>query len=78
MHQKTQNLISFIIPVHNEQENLKWHHKKIINHVKSLEYDFEVIYVNDGSTDDSLSILKDLSKDTNEHFISFSRNFGKE
>ncbi len=78
MHQRTQSLISFIIPVHNERENLEWHHAKILKHLKTLDITFEVIYVNDGSTDDSLSILKKLGKDTHTHFISFSRNFGKE
>jgi dolichol-phosphate mannosyltransferase len=67
-----------IIPVHNEQENLEWHHDKILKHLKTLDLTFEIIYVNDGSTDNSLSILKKLSKDTQTHFISFSRNFGKE
>lgn len=71
-------LISLIVPVHNEQENLEWHHKKILGHLKTLDAAFEVIYVNDGSTDASLTILKKLSKDNHTSYISFSRNFGKE
>lgn len=70
--------ISIIIPVHNEAENLQWHHDKIVSHLNARRYVYEIIYVNDGSTDTSLQILKQLSQDANTHFISFSRNFGKE
>jgi dolichol-phosphate mannosyltransferase len=71
-------MISFIIPVHNEVDNLQWHHEKITTHLEALNLTYEIIYVNDGSTDSSLEILKKLSKEKGVYYISFSRNFGKE
>lgn len=75
---KQDKLISLIIPVHNEAENLKWHHKKIINFLKSKKIKYELIYVNDGSTDQSLSIVREFCNIPSVRYISFSRNFGKE
>jgi len=71
--------ISIIIPVHNEKENLDWHHKKIIATLKKTNINYEIIYINDGSTDESINIIKEISdKDKETRYISFSRNFGKE
>lgn len=72
--------ISFVIPVYNEEGNLNWHFKEILNLTKENNYKFEIVYVDDGSRDKSLSILKELHNQNKEnvHFISFSRNFGKE
>lgn len=73
------SLISIIIPVHNECENLKWHHKKIQKTLSGLDIKYEIIYIDDGSTDESLNIIIDISKkDILTKYISFSRNFGKE
>ena len=72
-------LISIIVPVYNEEANLEWHHERIVNYLLSLKQAFEIIYVNDGSRDGSIDILRKLaSKDSTTHYISFSRNFGKE
>lgn len=72
-------LISIVIPVHNEEGNLFWHHEKIINTLNKIPYKSEVIYINDGSTDSSLDILKTLkAKNVAVRYLSFSRNFGKE
>jgi len=72
-------LLSIVIPVHNEVANLEWHHGKIIEYLNSRKLSYEIIYVDDGSTDDSLQILKKLAKQQKStHYISFSRNFGKE
>jgi glycosyltransferase involved in cell wall biosynthesis len=72
-------LVSIIIPVHNEEENLGWQYEKIAEAINDLGYSFEILYVDDGSTDDSLSIIKSINKkDKRAHYISFSRNFGKE
>lgn len=71
--------LSVIIPVHNERENLDWHHKKIVKKLDSLSLDYEIIYVDDGSTDESLDIIKNIAhKDKQTKYLSFSRNFGKE
>lgn len=71
--------LSLIIPVHNESENLSWHHEVIMEALSGQRYEVEILYVNDGSTDDSLEIIKELSsKHRLVRYISFSRNFGKE
>jgi dolichol-phosphate mannosyltransferase len=77
--QKKMPDISIVIPVHNEGENLEWHYKKIEHAVKKLPITHEIIYIDDGSADNSLDIIKKLH-DANEHvhYVSFSKNFGKE
>lgn len=72
-------LISVVVPVHNEVDNLQWHHKKVTKHLNNLKIKYEIIYVDDGSTDNSLDLVKELSaEDARTKYVSFSRNFGKE
>ncbi len=79
MATENQPLISLIIPVHNEAGNLAWHHEKILAYMDSQKISHEIIYIDDGSTDESLTILKDFSRQNPRvHFLSFSKNFGKE
>jgi len=79
MEKKVLNLLSIVIPVHNEQGNIVWHHEKILQKLNSMRSKYEIIYVDDGSSDDSLELLKKLSsKGAQTKYISFSRNFGKE
>ena len=68
--------LSVIIPVYNEEKILKEFYKVITEELKKIKY--ELIFVNDGSSDESLRVLKELSKDKKVKIISFSRNFGKE
>ncbi len=72
--------ISLIIPCFNEEESIPLFYEetnKITKKMKNI--DFELIFVNDGSKDNTLPVLKDLSKkDKRVRYISFSRNFGKE
>jgi len=71
------SLISIIIPTYNEGENLPILYQSLQEVAKSSEYDFEFIFVDDGSSDKSFSILKDFSaKDSRVKAIRFSRNFG--
>jgi len=72
--------ISIVVPCYNEQESLPFFYKEIKKIEKEMEYlIFEYIFVNDGSRDDTLKILRDLAKkDKKVRYISFSRNFGKE
>lgn len=78
-HTKKNLLISIIIPAFNEAENLEWHHKKMEQYLVKNNLRYEFLYINDGSSDGTLEILKKLSnKDPNTRFVSFSRNFGKE
>ena len=70
--------ISIVIPVYNEEDVLLKLNEKLNNLIETVnEYEFEIIFVNDGSKDKSLSILEEMSKsNTNIKVISFSRNFG--
>ena len=73
-------LISVIVPCYNEQDVLHLFYDEIgLVAGEMQEYDFEFIFVNDGSSDDTLKICKELAaKDERVKYISFSRNFGKE
>ena len=70
--------ISFVIPSYNEAENIKKLYLRIKNTINNLSIlNYEIIYVENGSTDNSLEILKELNKiDSNVKIISFTRNFG--
>ena len=72
--------ISVVVSCYNEEEALPYFYKEIKKVEKEMDYvDFEYIFIEDGSTDKSLSIIKDLSnKDKKVKYLSFSRNFGKE
>ena len=69
--------ISVVIPVYNEEGNLPLLYERLVQTLRPLTTSYELIFVNDGSTDRSLSLLKDLAKkDTSVKFIDFSKNFG--
>ena len=71
------NLLSIVVPCFNEDESVEIFLEEIQKTLK--DYNFEVIYVNDGSSDNTLKYIKELaSKNSNVKYISFSRNFGKE
>ena len=73
-------LVSVVVPCYNEEAVIRLYYEEM-NKVTELltDYDFELIFVNDGSKDGTLDILKEFaSKDNRVKFISFSRNFGKE
>src|SRR6185436_14994392 len=70
-------MFSIVIPVYNEQENLRKLYERIVAAAPAWNSPFEVILVDDGSTDRTLSFLRELSqKDSRFKYISFSRNFG--
>lgn len=74
--------ISIIVPCYNEEEVLKLFYdemkKEVLIKIQD-KYDYELLFVDDGSKDKTLSILKQMKKvDNNVKIISFSRNFGKE
>lgn len=73
-------MISIVVPCYNEQESLPYFYDEIKKIEKEMNYvDFEYIFVNDGSRDTTLDILRDLARnDKKVRYISFSRNFGKE
>lgn len=72
--------ISLIIPCYNEQDNIMEFHRVATNTFASTDYDYELTFVNDGSKDNTLTILKELYDQDTKHVnvVSFSRNFGKE
>lgn len=70
-------LLSLIVPVYNEEEVLQISFKKMDEAMRDIGYPYEIIYVNDGSRDSSMSILRSIARE-NPHVKvrSFSRNFG--
>jgi glycosyltransferase involved in cell wall biosynthesis len=67
------NNVSIIVPVFNEEKNLKQLYEEIV----SISMDFEVVFVNDGSTDASDKILIDLSGNKNVKIITLNKNYGQ-
>jgi glycosyltransferase involved in cell wall biosynthesis len=71
--------ICILIPVFNEEQNVVAINDAIKKVFEPLPYKYEILFVNDGSSDNSFSVIQHLSaKDTAVKFISFSRNFGKD
>lgn len=73
--------ISIVVPCYNEQEMVYMFYEELMKIINQIEnkYSYEIVFVNDGSKDNTLNILKDLrKKNQNVKIISFSRNFGKE
>lgn len=72
-------MISIVVPCFNEQEVIPIFFNELEKTRKKLNTDFEYIFIDDGSTDGTLDVIRSLSKEKNYvRFISFSRNFGKE
>ena len=73
------NKISIIVPCYNEEEVLKIFYDKITEVSEEIDADFEYLFVDDGSKDKTLEILREFREnDERVRYISFSRNFGKE
>lgn len=76
-------LITVIVPSYNEEESLPLFHKEMTRvadeMVKKHPVEFEYIFVDDGSKDQTLAVCRQLAAaDSRVHYLSFSRNFGKE
>jgi len=72
-------LLSVVVPAYNEEEVLREFHNRRSAVLESMSVKGEVVYVNDGSTDDSLSIMQSLREvDSRIAIVDLSRNFGKE
>ena len=70
-------MLSVIVPCYNESLNIENTFNRIELNIKKITQNFEIIFVDDGSTDDSFKILKEISeKNSNLKIIKFSRNFG--
>ena len=72
-------IISVIVPCFNEEESIPLFHEAMEAVKYQIRDQFEYIFVNDGSTDRTLAVLRELSNRCSDvHYLSFSRNFGKE
>ncbi len=72
-------LVSIVVPCFNEQEVLPIFYKEMTKELEGAPFDYEIVFVNDGSRDSTLAVLKELAEsDSRMKYISFSRNFGKE
>lgn len=73
------NSLSVVIPVYNEEESLPHLHQSLHNALDPLERAWEVVYVDDGSTDGSLLTLEKLAAEDSHHtrVVALRRNFGQ-
>ena len=75
---KKNTYLSVILPVYNEEENITLQYNDILKSVIPLKKSYEIIFVDDGSTDTSFKILQNISKkNKNVKLIRFRRNFGQ-
>ncbi len=71
--------ITIIIPSYNEEQNVRPFYDEVKKHLTNKNYEYELLYVNDGSKDHTLEEMRKLhQEDSSVKYISFSRNFGKE
>jgi len=69
--------ISTVVPLYEEEQNLHELNERLTEALASLTHDYEIIYVDDGSKDDTFAILQELvNSNANIRYIKFSRNFG--
>lgn len=76
----SKKMISIVVPCYNEEPTLEILYRELNRIANGMpDYDFEYVFVNDGSKDKTLSILKEMAdSDEKVRYVSFSRNFGKE
>ena len=73
------NKISIVVPCYNEEASIPIFYKVIEETLKSMKIDYELIFIDDGSKDKTIEVIKQYSKkDKRVKYIHFSRNFGKE
>lgn len=70
--------LSVIVPCFNEEESIPYFYEEIKKVTNSMNVKLELIFVDDGSRDKTLEVVKKLTEDKVVKYISFSRNFGKE
>ena len=78
------SLLTVIVPCYNEEEAIPFFYEEMLKTIDVFNkdipgVDFEMLFINDGSKDRTLEVLREYSaKDNRVHYVSFSRNFGKE
>lgn len=71
--------ITIIVPCYNEEDSLQLFYDEIIKYMVNPNYQFELLFINDGSKDKTLDVIRKLAhEDRRIGYLSFSRNFGKE
>ena len=76
---KKRKMISLIVPCFNEEESLPIFYEETVKVLKTMDVDYELLVIDDGSKDRTLEVARELAKkDPNLKYVSFSRNFGKE
>ncbi len=72
--------LEIIVPCYNEEESIEPFYNELSKVVSAIgdKYDTNIIFIDDGSQDDTLSVIKRLAAEKNVKYISFARNFGKE
>ena len=77
MNTAQRELISIVVPAYNEETVLPQFHHAVAGVLSDQPYDFEIVYINDGSSDNTLTIIKQLAEsDDRVTLIDLSRNFG--
>lgn len=73
-------MITLLVPAYNEEKVLKMFYEEVIKQINAIENEeFEILFINDGSKDSSLDIIKELrQKDSRVTYVDLSRNYGKE
>ncbi len=70
--------LSVVLPVYNEEDNIRLQYEEIIKALEPLNISYEVIFIDDGSADSSPGILRDIAKkDRHIKVVLFRRNFGQ-
>ena len=70
--------VSIVVPLLNEEESLRPLYNEIKKSLKTISIDYEIIFIDDGSTDKSLNVIKELSRFDNKiRYFSFRSNYGK-
>jgi len=80
MEENKKKLVTILVPAYNEQEVLNMLYNRLKNIMEeNSNYDFEILFVNDGSKDNTLNIMQELrNQDKRVCYLNLSRNFGKE
>ena len=72
---KNNDLISIVIPLYNEEESIKILYSELLDSLK--EFNYEILFINDGSSDNSANIIRELSEQNNIYLIDLYKNYGK-
>lgn len=75
----SQETISLVVPCYNEEATIEIFYREVLKYEKQMPAQLEFCFVDDGSEDRTIAILRKLAaQDSRVHYVSFSRNFGKE